>query len=104
MLFDGKVPNQKGASVAQQAEQLTKRFLRYYHHAVPFDRRVVEAVWSRCRGEDCAARERAAWQEWRSLDEDVAPSASAVPSEGRRSGSDWDTFEEDAGVDSLETR
>jgi len=104
MLFDGNVPNLKGARVAQQAEQLTKRFLRYYHHAVPFDRRVVEAVWSRCRGEDCAARERAAWQEWRSLDEDVAPSASAVPSEGRRSGSDWDTFEEDAGVDSVETR
>jgi hypothetical protein len=28
-------------------------FLTHYHHAVPFDRRVVDVAWDRCRGRGC---------------------------------------------------
>jgi spermidine synthase len=85
MLFDGKVPDVKEAGRAQQAEHLTKRFLNYYHQAVPFDRRVVEAAWRRCSGDDCEDRQRAAWQDLSSLDSDVPPlSGAATPPEPRR--------------------
>ena len=85
MLFDGKVPDVKEAARAQQAEHLTKRFLNYYHQAVPFDRRVVEAAWRRCSGDDCEDRQRAAWQDLSSLDSDVPPlSGAATPPEPRR--------------------
>jgi hypothetical protein len=105
MLFDGKVPDVKEEALAQQAERLTQRFLRYYHHAVPFDRRVVEAAWLRCRGEDCEGRERDAWQRWSPVDGDVpASSESAVPSEPGRSASAWDAPEEEEREDSGETQ
>jgi len=45
-----------GASSLAQAEGLTSSFLRYYHHAVPFNRGLVEAAWRRCQGERCAER------------------------------------------------
>jgi spermidine synthase len=44
MLFDGRVPEVPAPALAQQAERLTERFLRYYHHPVPFDRRVIDAA------------------------------------------------------------
>ncbi len=95
MLYDGKVPDVKEAALAQQAERLTQRFLRYYHHAVPFDRRVVEAAWRRCRGDDCEDRQRYAWQQLSALDRDVPVlSESAAPSELGRTA--WDAEEEDA--------
>ena len=40
---------------SEEAAQLTVRFSRHYHQVVPFDRRVLEAAWSRCRGEGCEA-------------------------------------------------
>jgi spermidine synthase len=59
-LFEGRIrPSPEGVP-RPRAERLTRRYLRYYHHAVPFDRAKIEAVWSRCRGETCAeARRRA---------------------------------------------
>jgi len=81
MLFDGKVPDVAEGARIRQAESLTERFLRYYHHAVPFDRRVVEAAWRRCRGEDCMDRQRLAWLQLSSLDTDTPDlSDSAAPS------------------------
>ena len=96
MLYDGKVPNVQEAVLAQQAEQLTQRFLHHYHHAVPFDRRIVEAAWRRCSGDDCEDRQREAWTHLSSLDSDVPVlSESAAPSE-RGPVPAWDTEEEDA--------
>ena len=100
VLFDGKILNVKEAAMARQAEQLTQRYLRYYHHAVPFDRRVVEAAWRRCRGDDCEDRQRDSWRRWSALDGDVPDSSeSAVPSAHARSGPAWDDEEtnEDGG-------
>jgi hypothetical protein len=97
MLYDGRVPGVEEALLAQQAERLTQRFLLHYHHAVPFDRRVIEAAWRRCRGADCDDRQRDAWRHLGSLDGDVPTlSDSAAPSGRGRAASDWDAEEEDA--------
>jgi hypothetical protein len=94
MLFDGRVPDVKEAALAEQAERLTERFLLHYHHAVPFDRRVVEAAWLRCRGDDCEDRKEEAWQRMSSLDGQVPVlSESSVPSVRGRSGPAWDVEE-----------
>jgi hypothetical protein len=37
---------------------MTERFLRYYHHAVPFDRVVIERAWARCRDYECVQARR----------------------------------------------
>ena len=105
MLFDGKIPDVKEAARAQQAETLTERFLRYYHHVVPFDRRVVEAAWRRCRGEDCEDRQRDAWQRLSALDGDTPRlSESTVPSPGGRTDSAWDAAEEEPDIGTGETQ
>ena len=94
MLFDGRIPDVKEAALAEQAERLTERFLLHYHHAVPFDRRVVEAAWLRCRGDDCEDRKEEAWQRMSSLDGQVPVlSDSSVPSVRGRSGPAWDVEE-----------
>jgi hypothetical protein len=51
----------RGASRVRP-EQMTDRFLRHYHHPVPFNRDVLEAAWSRCRGDKCEERRRLAEQ------------------------------------------
>jgi hypothetical protein len=51
----------RGAS-RMRPEQMTDRFLRHYHHPVPFNRAVLEAAWSRCRGDKCEERRRLAEQ------------------------------------------
>jgi spermidine synthase len=110
MLFDGRIPPAEDAALAKQAELLTQRFLLHYHHAVPFDRGVIEAAWRRCRGDDCEARQREAWQSLSSLDGGVpALSDSAAPSDGGRTAPAWDAEAEDYSeadeplVDSRET-
>jgi hypothetical protein len=45
-----------------EALRATNLFVNYYNHAVPFDRRVLEEAWDRCRGEGCEA-ERARAEE-----------------------------------------
>ena len=97
MLYEGKVPDVDESKLAQQAERLTQRFLLHYHHAVPFDRRKIEAAWRRCRGDDCEERQREAWQRLSPLDGQVPKlSESAAPSEGERTVPAWDAEEEDA--------
>jgi hypothetical protein len=95
MLYEGRVPDIDEKARVQQAERLTQRFLLHYHHAAPFDRRVIEAAWRRCRGDDCEDRQREAWQRSGSLDgEAPVLSESAAPSE--RIVPMWDAEEEDA--------
>lgn len=97
MLYDGKVPDVKPAARADQAERLTERFLLHYHHAVPFDRRVIEAAWRRCRGDDCEDRQQQAWQHLSSLDRHAMVLAeSAAPNEREGTGPAWDGEEEHA--------
>jgi spermidine synthase len=100
MLYAGRI-QQAGESVpVRRAEQLTQRFLLHYHHAAPFDRRTIEAIWRRCRGDDCEERQREAWQRLSSLDGDAPVfSDSAAPSERERSAPAWDAAGEDASED-----
>jgi hypothetical protein len=53
--YSGRIQPESGGLTSEQALLLTTRFLNYYHHAVPFDRRVLESVWGRCEGADCAS-------------------------------------------------
>jgi spermidine synthase len=99
MLYEGKVAEVDESAWAQQAERMTQRFMRHYHHAVPFDRRTIEAAWRRCRGDDCEERQRLAWQRLSSLDGAVPGlSESAAPMEGGRgrAAPGWDAGEDDA--------
>jgi hypothetical protein len=102
MLFNGRIPDVPEPAQAQQAERLTERFLRYYHHPVPFDRRVIDAAWRRCSGGDCEERQRKAWASDPSPEEHTpALSESAVPKEPTPGEPDWDAPE---GVDDLGTQ
>ncbi len=97
MLYEGKLPDVDESALAQQAERMTQRFLLHYYHAVPFDRRTIEAAWRRCRGDDCEDRQREAWQRLSSLDGEVPVwSESAAPSEREPTVPAWDAEEEDA--------
>jgi predicted membrane-bound spermidine synthase len=70
-LYSGKIPAvQEEASLAQ-ARSVTNRFLAHYQHAVPFDRSVLDAVWSRCRGEACEEVRRQAMQSMGAPDGDA---------------------------------
>jgi spermidine synthase len=60
VLFDGRLRAMTGEAGLTQAEMLTSRFLSHYHHAVPFDRSVVESAWERCEVEGCAEGRRLA--------------------------------------------
>jgi predicted membrane-bound spermidine synthase len=67
-LFGGRLPAAPDQGSHLQAERLTNRFLLHYHHAAPFDRDVLDAAWSRCRGENCEERRRLAEQRLGRLD------------------------------------
>jgi hypothetical protein len=53
-LFDdpGRLP--KLRSPLARARQTSQRFVLHFQHAIPFDRRALEAVWRDCRNEACA--------------------------------------------------
>ncbi len=70
-LFSGKLPEVGEEAYLRQAQGLTSRFLAHYQHAVPFDRRVLEAAWSRCRGEDCEEARRQSMQRLGAPDDDA---------------------------------
>jgi len=62
-LYGGRIRKPTGEAALRHAQRLTKRFLRHYHHAVPFERRVLDEAWERCQVEGCAEqRERAEGQ------------------------------------------
>jgi len=53
-LHDGRfIPGEDAAPPLVEAQRQTELFLNHYSHVVPFDRRALEAVWSRCGSEDC---------------------------------------------------
>ena len=52
---------ERGSTVAA-ARAATERFARFYHHAIPFDRAVVDRAWNGCRGNKGCATGRA-WAE-----------------------------------------
>jgi hypothetical protein len=55
-LSSGRITFSDDAEPAHlEARGATEFFLDHYHHVVPFDRRVIEEIWSRCNGEDCEA-------------------------------------------------
>ena len=57
--YTGRVNPQSSQLTPARSQQLTSRFLYYYHHAVPFDPRTLEGAWGRCRRAGCdAARAR----------------------------------------------
>jgi spermidine synthase len=51
-------PDKRRAIV--RANAMTERFLRYYHHAVPFDRAGIARAWARCRADECVHARRKA--------------------------------------------
>jgi len=102
MLFEGRVPDVDDSMRMRQAERLTQRFLLHYYHLAPFDRRVIESVWSRCQGEDCEARRRDAWQRLDSIGGSGSGlSRSAAPSDHEPAEGAWGIDDEDFVDDGL---
>jgi spermidine synthase len=69
LLFDGKARAKAGRSL-EFARGLTNRFVSHYHHAVPFDRRIVVAAWNGCQGEECDESRRWAEEQLGGIDRD----------------------------------
>jgi predicted membrane-bound spermidine synthase len=90
-LFGGKIRAVPDGALRMQAEQMTKRFLRHYHHAVPFDRDILEAAWSRCRGDKCEERRRLAEQRLGWIDADFSEREDRVGA-APRGATDPETF------------
>jgi spermidine synthase len=55
-LLGGTDPDADRTYSAAEAERLTGRFRRHYHHAVPFRRDRLDEIWDRCREADCEER------------------------------------------------
>lgn len=54
------LPKVSSAISLRRAQTLTQNFMRFYHYALPFDRRVLQAAWNSCTAKNCAeARRRA---------------------------------------------
>jgi predicted membrane-bound spermidine synthase len=60
VLFSARLPEVNAAASLARAEAVTNRFVNNYHHAVPFDRRVLDVAWRSCRGDACEERRRQA--------------------------------------------
>jgi len=56
ILFGGAEPDAGKTYSADEAERLTGRFRRHYHHIVPFRRDRLDEIWDRCRDLDCEER------------------------------------------------
>jgi hypothetical protein len=54
----GKIDDLPGDTPLPRARQASTRFLQHYHHAVPFDRRVLRVLWNRCTEEVCTDARR----------------------------------------------
>jgi spermidine synthase len=52
-LFDGDLELKSIDRPLVRARRITERFLAHYHHAAPFDRRVLERVWASCQSKRC---------------------------------------------------
>jgi hypothetical protein len=96
-LFSGRIAAVEDEASLARARALTSRFLAHYQHAVPFDRNVLEAAWSSCRGEACeemrqmamqrlGAPEDDAWARGAGAAQHLAPGAAKIPIEPRPEG------------------
>jgi spermidine synthase len=56
VLLGGGKPDARQTYSAAEAERLTGRFRRHYHHVVPFHRDRLDGIWDRCRDADCEER------------------------------------------------
>jgi len=56
LLFGQAEPGVAKRYSAAEAERLTGRFRRHYHHVVPFRRDRLDEIWDRCREADCEER------------------------------------------------
>ncbi|HEY5658715.1 MAG TPA: fused MFS/spermidine synthase [Myxococcota bacterium] len=54
-LYGGAELGESDSLTPEEARDLTRRFIEHYYYAVPFDRRMLESTWDRCRGEGCEA-------------------------------------------------
>jgi hypothetical protein len=54
----GKIDDLPGDTPLPRARQASRNFLLHYHHAVPFDRRVLRVLWNRCTAEPCTDARR----------------------------------------------
>ncbi len=103
MLFRGNIRDVPEDQRAQQAERLTDRFLRYYHHVAPFDRRLIDAAWRRCVGADCEQQQKSAWGRLGSPEENAGKlSSSAATSGVGESKFAWDASEQESDASPLE--
>jgi hypothetical protein len=73
-----------------RVKKISRKFLEHYHHAVPFDRRILRAGLSKCSGDDCE-------EVWRRMEERLGrldgPIDGRIPRRGasaRRRGSQED--------------
>ncbi len=60
MLFGAGESGLNRTYSASEAENLTGRFRRHYHHVVPFSRDRLDEIWNRCHGADCRRRQLSA--------------------------------------------
>jgi SAM-dependent methyltransferase len=49
----GRIDDLPGDTPLDRARQSSMLFLQHYHHATPFDRRVLRVLWNRCTAEPC---------------------------------------------------
>ncbi len=55
-LIGGPKPEASKTYASAEALRMTGRFLRHYHHVVPFRRGRLDEVWEHCREADCEKR------------------------------------------------
>jgi spermidine synthase len=68
VMFGGPLPEVPEGRALARARRLTELFARNYHHAVPFDRRVIAAAWGDCRGPRCDEQRRVLEERYGILD------------------------------------
>lgn len=58
-LYGGKpLAIQEGPQSLARAKRMSVLYLTHFHHAIPFDRGVLRAVWESCPGNACARSQR----------------------------------------------
>jgi predicted membrane-bound spermidine synthase len=60
VLFSAQLSEVDPKMALKRAESVTNRFVNNYHHAVPFNSRVLDVAWRACWEEECEERRRAA--------------------------------------------
>jgi hypothetical protein len=54
----GRIDDLPGDTPLARAQRASTNFLLHYHHAAPFDRRVLRVLWNRCTAEPCTDARR----------------------------------------------